>query len=331
MIGPVVDVILPFNKIDEYLLPAINSVLASKGVKIRLILVDDRLDTSDPIPAIDAESVVILRAHGHGYGNAISVGLQEVNAEFFALMNADDLVHPNRIEHQIYDLVNTNSDLSIGRVIKFKNSGTIVSQKLGSLQSKKFSPEILLLGAYGADATWCCKSSVVKTWTISHNPTTDWITALNYFEGTRIIFSKAAIYFYRQHSGQITRTRNYAYNSHRDVYTSWAALCLSLGIPILDEATSMLVASPWALSSEPTDEQVKTAIKWLNDFEFSTNHRYSNLVNRRFLFLLRYANGKEWFTNKEYFLAFYGLADYLIEITLNSFRTFQFKKFLTSQ
>ena len=112
---PDVDVILPFNKLDDYLLPAIKSVFASLGVQVRLILVDDRLDSSDSIPDLPGQNIVILRTAERGYGNAISVGLREVSSEFFALMNADDLVHPNRLNHQIRDLVKTNSELSFLR------------------------------------------------------------------------------------------------------------------------------------------------------------------------------------------------------------------------
>lgn len=325
---PNVDVILPFNKLDDFLLPAIKSVFASVKVQVRLILVDDRIDSSDSIPELPFQNIVILRTAERGYGNAISVGLRAVNSEFFALMNADDIVHPNRLYRQIRDLVKTNSDLSVGRVIKFNNSGIVVSQKLGHLSSRNYSSEALLLGAYGANATWCARTSVIEAWTFSIKPATDWITALNYFEHTQITYSSTAIYFYRQHSSQVTKSKSYFRNSFQDVYPSWADLCQRLNMPILDEATSVFVAAPWAVSVKPTHEKVVASINWLNSYETLTNQRYSNLVNRRMLYLLRSATGINGFTSIMLFSALKGLSSYLNEIILNIFRTIRFRKFL---
>jgi len=329
MMFPVVDVILPFNRVDDYLLLAVKSVFASVGIHVRLILVDDRLDSSDPIPALPGQNVVILRTAERGYGNAISVGLREVSSEFFALMNADDLIHPNRLSRQIRDLIKTNSELSIGRVIKFNNSGIVVSQKLGNLRGRTYSAGALLLGAYGANATWCCRTSVINAWTFSVKPATDWITALNYFEHTQITYSSSAIYFYRQHSSQVTKSKSYFRNSFQDVYPSWADLCRRLSMPVLDEATSVLVAAPWAVSAKPSHEKVIASMNWLNSFETLTHHRYSNLVNRRMLFLMRNATGINGITPLEFFSALKGLSSYLIETILNIFRTIRFKKLLS--
>ena len=325
---PFVDVILPFNKLDDYLLPAVKSVFASVGVQVRLILVDDRLDSSGSIPALPSQNIVILRTAERGYGNAISVGLREVNSEYFALMNADDLVHPNRLNRQIRDLVKTNSELSVGRVIKFNNSGIVVSQKLGNLRYRTYSSDVLLLGAYGADATWCGKTSAIKTWTFSVKPSTDWITALNYFEDTQIVYSSSAIYFYRQHASQVTKSRSYSRNSFQDVYPSWAALCQRLNMPVLDYATSVLVAAPWAINAKPSNENVTASMNWLNSFEIFTHHRYSNLVNRRMLFLLRNATDMKGFTPLVFISALKGLFSYMIEIILSIFRTIRFRKLL---
>lgn len=323
------DVILPFNKLDEYLIPAIKSVFTSAGVQVRLLLVDDRLDSSESIPDLPGQNILILRTVERGYGNAISIGLKEVTADYCALMNADDLVHPNRLSRQIEDLVETNSELSVGRVIKFNNSGNVVSQKLGSLKHRNYSCEALLLGAYGADATWCGKTSVLKTWDFSRKPATDWITALNYFEGTRMTYSNSALYFYRQHSNQVTKSKSYSRNSFKDVYPSWVALCKRSSMPILDENSAILVAAPWAVVTKPSEEEVTNAANWLNTFETFTLHRYSNLVNRRRLFLLRNTKSSNSINPTTYFSALKGLASYFIDIILNIFSTIRFKKFLT--
>ena len=328
MMCPDVDVILPFNKLEDYLVPAIKSVFASVGVHVRLILVDDRPDTSESIPDMSGQNVVILRTFERGYGNAISLGLREVSSEFFALMNADDLVHPNRLNRQIRDLINTNSELSVGRVIKFKNSGIVVCQKLGNLRSRSYSSDALLLGAYGADATWCGRTSVIKGWSFSVKPATDWITALNYFEHTQITYSSSAIYFYRQHASQVTKSKSYSHNAFQDVYPSWAALCQRLKLPVLDEATSVLVAAPWAISAKPSKEKIIASKNWLYNFQTFTDHRYSNLVNLRILFLLRNTTGIKGFTPLDFFSALKGLFSYFIEATLSIFRTVRFRKLL---
>lgn len=325
---PIVDVILPFNKLDQYLLPAIKSVLASVEVQVRLILVDDRIDSLESIPILNGHNFVILRTSERGYGNAISVGLRQVTSEFFALMNSDDLVHPKRLIRQIRDLIGTNSDLSVGKVIKFNNSGIVMTQKLGNLRSPNYSSEALLLGAYGADATWCGRASVINGWTFSLKQATDWITALNNFENTRITYSSSAIYFYRQHTDQVTKSSSYFRNSFQDIYPSWAELCQRSNLQVLDEATSVLVAAPWALNTKLSYEMIRNAIKWLNCFETVTHYRYSNLVDRRKLFLLRKATGFSGFTPIDLVHALRGLFSYIMENVLRIFLTIRFRRLL---
>ena len=134
---PEVEILLPFNKIDEYFLSAVESVLASEDVRTRILLLDDRVDTSDDVPKLPIGTCTILRTTRRGYGNALSEGLRHLSCEFFALMNADDVIHPRKLITQILDLESSSADLSVGKIVKFSNSGKIITQSLGHLTKGK--------------------------------------------------------------------------------------------------------------------------------------------------------------------------------------------------
>jgi glycosyltransferase involved in cell wall biosynthesis len=325
---PEVAILLPFNKIDEYFLSAVESVLASEDVSTRILLLDDRVDSAADLPKLPIGTCTILRTSSRGYGNAISEGLRQINTEFFALMNADDVIHPRKLITQILDLESRSADLSVGKIVKFNNSGKIITQSLGHLTKGEYTPSVLLLGAYGADASWCGRTDKVKSWKISNDLASDWITALENFSDLKIVYSPKALYFYRQHHTQMTKTNNYKNFAFDEIYKSWNFMNLRQGYRLVTKDVAKLVVAPWIVSDQSNTDSIKNASAWLREFNLSTHKRYAILVNRRYAFLFFLALKNHLLLIQDLVPATFGVFNYCLETYLNIFRKILLRKFL---
>jgi glycosyltransferase involved in cell wall biosynthesis len=331
MLQPEVAILLPFNKIDDYFLSAVESVVASEDVRTRILLLDDRVDSSADLPKLPIGTFTILRTSSRGYGNAISEGLRHVNTKFFALMNADDVIHPRKLINQILDLELTGADLSVGKIVKFSNSGKIITQSLGHLTSGEYTAPVLLLGAYGADASWCGRTDKLKSWKISNNLACDWITALDNFSDAEIIYSPKALYFYRQHDSQMTKTSDYKNLSFDEIFKSWNLMNLRQSYRPLSKDVVKLISAPWMVTHRSNKELIKEASAWLKEFNQSTNRRYAILVHRRHAYLFYFALKNHVLLIQDVIPATYGALNYILETYLNIFRKILFRKFLKTE
>jgi glycosyltransferase involved in cell wall biosynthesis len=328
---PDVEILLPFNKIDEYFLTAVKSVLASEDVSTKILLLDDRVDCSADLPKLPNGTYAILRTSTRGYGNAIAQGLGQIKSEFFALMNADDVIHPRRLINQILDLELKGADLSVGKIVKFNSSGKVITQRLGHLTKGHYTEPVLLLGAYGADASWCGRTEKLKSWKISNELATDWITALEYFSNLNVVYSPKALYFYRQHESQMTKSEVFKDFSFQEIYQSWSLMNLEKGYRTLSIDSVKLIAGPWMVSNKSSKKSIREASAWLRKFNESTNKRYANLVYRRNAFLFYYAFKNQVLLIQDLIPAAFGAINYLFETFLNTFRRILFKKFLNTK
>jgi hypothetical protein len=72
----------------------------------------------------------------------------------------------------------------------------------------RFSAEMQLFGAYGANAAVMFKKDwLLNHFEISHYPVWDWQFALQKFQFGQIVGTNKNLYFYRQHSNQISASR----------------------------------------------------------------------------------------------------------------------------
>lgn len=294
---PQVEVILPFHRCDLFLRQAIESVSNSLNVKISLLLVDDRLSEEINVQS-ELESVLenvnyrIIRNHNHGYGRSLNLGLQEVRAEFVALMNSDDLISPHKFHRQITKLQETNSDIIICRLQKFFN-GSFIPALAGIPDLGLYSSKLLLLGAYGADATLLGRWEIMNEFRFDESSKTcDWITAFTEFPKLEIVGLNEALYFYRSHENQLTQNVEYAGNSFTGVYPYWRKFNDSLGLPALNEETAMVIAFPSAMSRGHTVDWVQLGV-WIESYLKLFNGREhleaSNIIKRR-LVAARFVN-----------------------------------------
>ena len=279
-----IDVLLPFHEENSEFYAAIDSVNSSEQVKIRLILIDDRINP-EPLTNKPANSTVV-NSFGIGYAGALNTAKNYINSPYTAVMNSDDLVSPRRFNVQIQKLIEQNSQLCACGIQKFQKMKS-VSSHFGKLRlAGNLDRRVLLLGAYGVDATWCGKSDWwIKNVTYLDQQMSDWATGIEISKEFDIYFYPEELYFYRQHSNQTTADSTFSSRGLERVFNNWLLLARQSHLPKLSLHEVAWVAAP--RGREPLDKiSLKRITRWLNEFDQVTNGVYSDLISRRFLLLL---------------------------------------------
>jgi len=279
-----IDVILPFHAENSEFYAAIDSVNRSREVKIRLILIDDRQNPK-PLTNKPGNSIVI-NSFGIGYAGALNIGKEYINSPYTAIMNSDDLVDPKRFIVQIQKLMEQNSQLCACGIQKFKNK-RFVASRFGNLSlTGNLDRRVLLLGAYGVDATWCGQSDWwIKNVTFINQQMSDWATGMKISQEFDIYFYPEQLYFYRQHSNQTTANSTFSSRGLEEIMNKWLALARQSHMHELSLREVAWVAAP--RGRMPLDKiSIKRIVGWLNQFDHATNGFYSDLISRRYLLLL---------------------------------------------
>ena len=113
MKSPLVSVLMPVYNGGEYLRPAVESVLAQTYQNWELIIIDDG-STDGCVAQLDGlrdARVRKFRQKNAGKPVAMNRGLSVARGVFYALQDADDLSHPDRLQQQVSCLM-ANPDIA---------------------------------------------------------------------------------------------------------------------------------------------------------------------------------------------------------------------------
>jgi hypothetical protein len=242
-----VDVLLPFHIDNLYLYECLSSLESSNGVSIRLLLIDDRENQSSEIDLkgrVFKDLLYLKTAGGLGYGRSLELGSSYIESDHVALMNSDDIIHPDKFLKQISML--DKSELSITKMCRIDSRGRKIPSISGDIHSKNYDPLFLILGAYGANATWCMRREWwEKNAIFDSNECLDWRIALKSFGKSKISYTEEPLYFYRKHSLQVTSNRSISPEKMSIVYEFWSAFTENYGLPEVSYSVFNLIATPW--------------------------------------------------------------------------------------
>lgn len=101
---PEVSVIITVYNGERYLKSAIDSVLQQTASNFELIVVDDGSDDRTPEILAEAKAdhrVKVISKPRMGRARALNVGWRQAVGEFIAILDADDLAAPDRLEKQV--------------------------------------------------------------------------------------------------------------------------------------------------------------------------------------------------------------------------------------
>ena len=283
-----IDVLLPFHQENSYLYEAIDSVMSSKSVDIRLILIDDRAKEQQlSLQEFDLKGQQTTRVHTAGlagYANALKTGLEISDSSYIALMNSDDLVSPDRFQKQMESL--GDGDISICGIQRMRSDGRLSTSIIGAPKMECYQASLLTLGSYGANATWLATRDWWKTYFFSDtHACLDWRIALNSFSSSKIGVNSENLYFYRRHGSQISQLP-IPKDDLELIFESWKSL---LPGKYQDFDFFMFLAVPFM---KHKFNNLKTVLMLAEDFvndieKFGIDESNRFLIQRRFLLALR--------------------------------------------
>lgn len=242
-----IDILIPFHRDDTYFEQAIASLGNTRNVTFRAIFIDDRINNNqiDLKKFRSIKNYELLKTEGgQGYGEALRVGTTALDSEVVALFNSDDLIHPERFKKQILDL--DKSEINIAKIVRINNKGKKSSSLLGSINANYYDTRFLLLGAYGANASWCMR----KDWWIKNSffdsdECLDWRIALKSFQYSSISYTSDPVYMYRKHTNQITANKRIDRNRFDGLYRIWHEFALHCGLSGSTRDIFEVMAVPW--------------------------------------------------------------------------------------
>lgn len=129
---PLISVIVPVYKVEEYLDRCIESIINQTYENLEVILVDD--GSPDNCPKMcdewakkDKRIKVIHKKNG-GLSDARNRGIEKANGKYISFVDSDDYINSDYIS-ELYNAITTNDcDISIsGIVVKYTN-GTIINR-----------------------------------------------------------------------------------------------------------------------------------------------------------------------------------------------------------
>jgi glycosyltransferase involved in cell wall biosynthesis len=108
-----VSVIIPAYQAEAFVGDALESVLRQTAPPNEIIVVDDgSSDRTGEVASARGDAVTVLRlAHG-GVGSARNAGVSAASQPFVALLDADDLWAPTKLERQVALLEDTHADVA---------------------------------------------------------------------------------------------------------------------------------------------------------------------------------------------------------------------------
>ena len=277
------DVLLPFHRVDKYLFDAIQSVQSSVGINLNLILIDDRVEKSTKLSALEnSNTKLVSNNQNHGYGNALKAGTEFLSADHVALMNSDDLISPTKFMKQMQNI--EGNDLVITGIQRINQSGKTIPSLTGGLDDA-YHPIFLALGAYGANATWLVRSDVWKEFDLENVHCLDWRIALKTFQALQIIYLPEAMYLYRKHSSQ----PNYSLMTDaeiNEIFLSWSNFLASYGIQNFNVYTFYFMATPWLRKRiedlKSVESQVSQMTRFIHTLPSEIQNTFFYLIKRRY-------------------------------------------------
>ena len=283
-----VTVVLPFHRNEDiFLNEAIKSVLNSSGVDIELILVDNRVKSSE-LNIYKDDRIITLRNKVPGYGLSLNMGIALASSKWVALMNSDDLVLKDKLFSQVELMKLENTDLCITGMQKFGRWAKV--NLTGDQPRSGYSPYLLFLGAYGANATLMFNSEKIPNMKFSREFHADWILGMEYYFDHSISYINKPKYLYRTHVGQITHKLT---DLHNDLYSFYSkAFLKQIGLAIAEKEMKAL-AFPYSdihyFSSREKDlllEKFKQLRKMIQNEEIQIN-QLDRILYRRAIGILK--------------------------------------------
>lgn len=130
-IAPLVSVIMPAYNSERFIEQAVRSVRMQTMQRWEMIIVDDCSTdkTAEQIKRLAAEDPRIIPVYSernHGAAESRNIALRQCRGEFVALLDADDVWHPQKLERELERARETDADLVYSSYAMIDEQGRVV-------------------------------------------------------------------------------------------------------------------------------------------------------------------------------------------------------------
>jgi glycosyltransferase involved in cell wall biosynthesis len=123
---PLVSIIIPSYNSKRFIKEAVNSAVQQTYKNIEVVLVDDGSTDGTEVyfEEFQKQAVHCFKIHNGGASNARNFGLSKSKGEYIQFLDADDILHQNKIENQMKAMLYQNADISFTPWINFSKNVT---------------------------------------------------------------------------------------------------------------------------------------------------------------------------------------------------------------
>lgn len=135
-------IIIPAFNAEKYIKTCIDSLLKQKThFTYQIVIVEDGSTdgTFDIISKFDSENIKIIHQDNQGAASARNAGLNEINSNFIAFVDADDFVSEFFVEYIVATFKKTNADIIQFNFCSSENLLTKSKCKVNKISNKKLS------------------------------------------------------------------------------------------------------------------------------------------------------------------------------------------------
>lgn len=149
---PLVSIIIPVYNAEKHLSETLQSALNQTWTNKEIIIVDDgSTDGSvEVIKSYDNPAIKLIQQKNQGASSAKQTGLGYANGDFIQYLDADDILHPDKLTLQMKALVNRSNFISVSGTAHFYNDiKDNIIQDDAFFQEYLDSPPHFLIKLYG--------------------------------------------------------------------------------------------------------------------------------------------------------------------------------------
>jgi len=195
---PIISVIVPVYKVEQYLDKCIASILAQTFLDFELILVDD--GSPDNCPQIcdewakkDNRITVIHKING-GVATARNYGLNIANGDYLTFCDSDDFWGPGHLNALFQSIVSNNADVGIANYIQIDENGSILDDytskhTIGITKISSNTERLEYLYSFPKLHGWECWSRLFKKDIIDKHKIKFPTTCNNYAEDMAFVYT----------------------------------------------------------------------------------------------------------------------------------------------
>lgn len=128
-------VIIPVYNVEKYLRKCVTSVINQTYKNIEILLINDGSTDSSGEICDEFESkydnVRSFHKKNEGLSETRNFGIKHSSAEYIAFLDSDDFIFPNAYEKMMNEIINSDVDIVIGKLVKYiPNKDIYVSKQI---------------------------------------------------------------------------------------------------------------------------------------------------------------------------------------------------------